>query len=196
MEEIAKHEGNFEQYNFSSHLEIEKKCCKNTHQKHKKVSIHLSHPWQTHKKKLFLPSPVDASVLFLSIKKTRVRTLTNCVLLPALTLYLKYICQNVWYVRLIVCNFYQKIFGNVEDTDVWNFRRKWFMWRHFGQWRKNFGFGGTLFTQFWRCKYGFIYHSNVQRTIKDDKIKSIVFTRPHAMKRHKIMSPTLTNRES
>ena len=59
-------------------------------------------------------------------------------------------------------------------------------------WSKNFGFGSSLFTQFWRCKYGFVYYSNVQRTFKDGKIKLTVFTRPHAMKRHKIMSPVLT----
>ena len=29
----------------------------------------------------------------------------------------------------------------------------------------------------------------VQRTFKDGKIKSTVFTRPHAMKRHKFTSP-------
>ena len=49
------------------------------------------------------------------------------------------------------------------------------------------------FTQFWRCKYDFVYYSNVQRTFKDDKIKSTVFTRPHAMKRHKFTSPIGTN---
>ena len=27
------------------------------------------------------------------------------------------------------------------------------------------------FTQFWRCKYVFVYYSNVQRTFKDGKIK-------------------------
>ena len=37
------------------------------------------------------------------------------------------------------------------------------------------------------------YYSNVQRTFKDDKIKSAVFTRSHAMKRHKSMSPILRN---
>ena len=31
--------------------------------------------------------------------------------------------------------------------------------------------------------------SNVQRTFKDGKIKSTVFTRPHAMKRHKSIGP-------
>ena len=36
------------------------------------------------------------------------------------------------------------------------------------------------------------YYSNVQRTFKDGKIKSTVFTRPHAMKRHKSMSRILT----
>ena len=51
---------------------------------------------------------------------------------------------------------------------------------------KNFGFGSALFTQFWRCKYCFVYYSNVQRTFKDGKIKSAVFMRPHAMKRQKI----------
>ena len=60
---------------------------------------------------------------------------------------------------------------------------------------KNFGFGSALFTQFWRCKYGFVYHSKVQRTFKDDKIKWTVFTRPHAMKRHKSISPMLRNRD-
>ena len=52
------------------------------------------------------------------------------------------------------------------------------------------------FTQVWRCKYGFVYYSNVQRTSKDDKIKSTLFTRPQAMKRHKIISPMLRNREA
>ena len=37
---------------------------------------------------------------------------------------------------------------------------------------------------------------NVQRTFKDGKIKSTVFTKPHVMKRHKIMSPLLKNRDS
>ena len=46
-------------------------------------------------------------------------------------------------------------------------------------------------TQFWRGKYVFVYYSNVQRTFKDNKIKSTVFTRPHAMKRHKSASPML-----
>ena len=54
---------------------------------------------------------------------------------------------------------------------------------------KNFGFGSARLTQFWHCKYGFVYYSNVQRTFKDGKIKSAVFTRPHATKRHKTMSP-------
>ena len=49
------------------------------------------------------------------------------------------------------------------------------------------------FTQFWRCKYDFVYYSNVQRTFKDGKIKSTVFTRPYAMKRHKFTSPIGTN---
>ena len=39
----------------------------------------------------------------------------------------------------------------------------------------------------------FVYYSNVQRTFKDGKIKSTVFTRPHAMKRHKFTSPIGTN---
>ena len=39
----------------------------------------------------------------------------------------------------------------------------------------------------------FCYYSNVQRTFKDGKIKSTVFTRPHAMKRHKFTSPIGTN---
>ena len=77
----------------------------------------------------------------------------------------------------------------MEDIDVWNFRPKWFTWRHFRQSRKNFGFGSALFTQFWRCKYSFVYYSNVQRTFKDAKIKSTVFTRRHAMKRHKSIGP-------
>ena len=42
----------------------------------------------------------------------------------------------------------------------------------------------------------FVYYSNVQRTFKDGKIKSTVFTKPHAMKRHKMMSPMLRNRDS
>ena len=37
----------------------------------------------------------------------------------------------------------------------------------------------------------FVYYSNVQRTFKDDKIKSTVFTRPRAMKRHKSIGPML-----
>ena len=49
------------------------------------------------------------------------------------------------------------------------------------------------FTQFWRCKYGFVYYSNVQRTFKDGKIKSTVFTRPHAVKRHRFTYPIGTN---
>ena len=28
-----------------------------------------------------------------------------------------------------------------------------------------------FFTHFWRCKDGFVYYSNVQRTFKDGKIK-------------------------
>ena len=84
---------------------------------------------------------------------------------------------------------------NVEDIDVRNFRQERFMWRHLRQWSKNFGFGSALFTQFWRCKYGFVYYSNVQQTFKDGKIKWTVFTRPHAMKRHKSISPMLRNRD-
>ena len=61
--------------------------------------------------------------------------------------------------------------------------------------KKNFGFGNTFFTQFWRFKYGFIYYSNVRRTFKDDNIKSTVFTRSHAMKRHKIIFTMLRNGE-
>ena len=41
----------------------------------------------------------------------------------------------------------------------------------------------------------FRYYSNVQRTFKDGKIKSTVFTRPHAMKRHKSIGLTLRNGE-
>ena len=40
-----------------------------------------------------------------------------------------------------------------------------------GSEEKNFRFGSALFTQFWRCKYGLVYYSNVQRTFKDGKIK-------------------------
>ena len=69
--------------------------------------------------------------------------------------------------------------------------KKRFTWRHFRQWRKYLRFGSGLFTQFWRCKNGFVYYSNVQRTFKDGKIKSTLFTRPHAMKRHKSISPIL-----
>ena len=36
----------------------------------------------------------------------------------------------------------------------------------------------------------FVYYSNVQRTFKDGKIKSTVFTKPHAMKRHKSIGPS------
>ena len=36
---------------------------------------------------------------------------------------------------------------------------------------ENSRFGSALFTQFWRCKYGFVYYLNVQRTVKDGKIK-------------------------
>ena len=49
--------------------------------------------------------------------------------------------------------------------------------------------------QSWRCKYDFAYYSNVQRTFKDGKIKSTVFTRPHAKKRHKSCGPVLRNRD-
>ena len=57
-----------------------------------------------------------------------------------------------------------------------------------------------LFTQFWSCKYGFVYYSNVQQTFKDGKIKSTVFTRrqpyyTHAMKRHKSIGPMFKNGE-
>ena len=41
----------------------------------------------------------------------------------------------------------------------------------------------------------FVYYSNVQRTFKDGKIKPTVFTRPHAMKRHKSIGPMLRNGE-
>ena len=46
---------------------------------------------------------------------------------------------------------------------------------------------------YFQGKYDFVYYSNVQRTFKDGKIKSTVFTRPHAMKRHKFTSPIGTN---
>ena len=39
----------------------------------------------------------------------------------------------------------------------------------------------------------FTYYSNVQRTFKDGKIKLTVFTRRHAMKRHKSIGPMLGN---
>ena len=65
-----------------------------------------------------------------------------------------------------------------------------------GSEEKTSGLGSALLTQFWCCKYGFVYYSNVQRTFKDGKIKSTVFTRPHAMKHHKIIGPTLKKRES
>ena len=42
----------------------------------------------------------------------------------------------------------------------------------------------------------FLYYSNVQRTFKDGKIKSAIFTKPHAMKRHKMLNPLLRNRDS
>ena len=58
---------------------------------------------------------------------------------------------------------------------------------------ENFRFGSALFTQFWRCKYDFVSYSNVQRTFKDSKIKLTAFTRPHAMKRQKSISPMLRN---
>ena len=41
----------------------------------------------------------------------------------------------------------------------------------------------------------FRYYSNVQRTFKDGKIKSTIFTRPHAMKRHMSIGPILRNWE-
>ena len=62
-----------------------------------------------------------------------------------------------------------------------------------GSEEKTSNFAAHFFTQFWRCKYSFVYYSNVQRTSKDGKIKSTVFTRPHAMKRHKMMSLMLRN---
>ena len=65
-------------------------------------------------------------------------------------------------------------------------------WRHLRQWRKNFGFGSALFTQFWCYKYGFVYYSNAQRTFKDHKFKSSVLTRSHTMKHHKVVLPLLT----
>ena len=39
----------------------------------------------------------------------------------------------------------------------------------------------------------FTYYSNVQRTFKDGTIKKTVFTRPHAMKRHKSIGLMLRN---
>ena len=66
-----------------------------------------------------------------------------------------------------------------------------------GSEEKNFRFRSALFPQFRRCKCGFVYYSNVQRTFKDGKIKSTVFTRPHAMKRqcHKSIGAMLGNGE-
>ena len=78
--------------------------------------------------------------------------------------------------RLHIPAVYPKMLRNVEDIDIWNSRQKRFMRRHLGKWSKNVGFGSALFTQFWRCKYGFVYYSNVHRTFKDGKIKSTVFT--------------------
>ena len=65
-----------------------------------------------------------------------------------------------------------------------------------GSEEKTSDLAAALFTQFWRCKYSFVYYSNVQRTFKDGKIKSIVFTRSHAMKHQKSMSPMLKNGDS
>ena len=61
--------------------------------------------------------------------------------------------------------------------------------------KETFRIWTALSTQFWRRKYGFVYYWNVQRTFKESKIKSIVFTRPHAMKRHMTILPMLRNRE-
>ena len=49
---------------------------------------------------------------------------------------------------------------------------------------RNFGAANTV-----------VYYSNVQRTFKDGKIQSTVFTRSHAMKRHKPIGPILMNGE-
>ena len=49
--------------------------------------------------------------------------------------------------------------------------------------------------QFWRCKYSFVYYSNVQRTFKDGNLKSTVYTRTHAMKRHKSIGTMVRNGE-
>ena len=62
-------------------------------------------------------------------------------------------------------------------------------WRNSGA--ALYGFVNTV-----KLKNGFVYYSNVERTFKDGKIKSTVFTRPHAMKRHKIMSLMLRKRDS
>ena len=32
-----------------------------------------------------------------------------------------------------------------------------------GSEEKNYRFSSALFTQFWRCKYCFVYYSNIQR---------------------------------
>ena len=77
------------------------------------------------------------------------------------------ICQNNRKVPLITfVAIYSKTFGTVEDIAVWNFRHRWFMWRHFRQWWKNFRFGSALFTQFWRCKCGFVYYSKRSKNIQ------------------------------
>ena len=47
-------------------------------------------------------------------------------------LYPKYMSKMFGRFPLITfATFYSKTFGNVEDIDVWNFRPKWFLWRHF-----------------------------------------------------------------
>ena len=90
MEEIAKHEGNFEQYSFLSYLGIEKMLSK-TKNLAPKAQKKTSHPL------VFLMADAQEEVVAslasspfclvsnLSIKRP-VGTLINCILLPALTI--------------------------------------------------------------------------------------------------------------
>ena len=45
-------------------------------------------------------------------------------------------------------------------------------------------------------KFRYLKVQTFKRSFEDGKIKSTVFTRPHAMKRHKMISPMLRNRDS
>ena len=144
----------------------------------------MERPWS--------PWPLSFLRLWLSLHRWRL-----VVLLKGLT--------QLWKSHRIYPKYMPKC--SVGSTDyVCNFLAKkkyWVMWKILrfeisakeglrdvilGSEEKNFRFSSALFTQFWRCKYGFVYYSNVQRTFKDGKIKSTVFTRSHAMKRHTIMS--------